>query len=594
MKNAKTSIIILTYNKMDYTKKCIESIRKFTEREKHEIIVIDNASNDGTLEWLEMQKDIIVVANKENLGFPKGCNQGIEIATGNEILLLNNDVIVTYNWLKKLREALYSSEEVGAVGPVTNYCSNFQSVPINYKSEEDMQIFARKYNKENNNNREYRLKLVGYCMLIKKEVIDKIGFLDERFTPGNFEDDDYSFRIIKKGYKLLVCYDTFIHHFGSVSFKEDKSFFHNLLTKNAIKFKEKWGFDPIYSTFCRSEIIDLINNVKKEKIKVLEVGAACGNTLLKISNINKTAKLYAIELNKSSAEIASTFAEVINIDVEKEEIPYEESFFDCIIFADVLEHLYNPEKVLKSFKKYLKKDGIIVASIPNVMHISVVKDLLRGFWTYSEAGILDNTHIRFFTFNEIKQMFGNAGYNKLVFAKTKTILSCEEQEIIEKISKLNIAKNIEEFSTYQWLVRAEKIEIEDDKYKRKISFMLRRIENDIEENENIKEIVAEIINRRISIKRLLDYINVSIYKKEKVIIIIATELFKKGYKIQAIKIMIESYKKFSNSFEVVYTLAYLLHLYGEADQAVSILEIYEGENYHIKKLLAEIKGESCE
>ena len=90
-----TSIVILTYNKLNYTKKCIESIRKYTCKESYEIIVVDNASTDGTIEWLKTQSDIITIFNKENLGFPKGCNQGIEIAQGSEILLLNNDVIVT-------------------------------------------------------------------------------------------------------------------------------------------------------------------------------------------------------------------------------------------------------------------------------------------------------------------------------------------------------------------------------------------------------------------------------------------------------------------------------------------------------------------
>ena len=87
-----TSIVILTFNKIDYTIKCIESIRKYTSLGSYEIIVVDNASTDGTKEWLKAQGDIIKIFNKENLGFPKGCNQGIEIATGNEILLLNNDV----------------------------------------------------------------------------------------------------------------------------------------------------------------------------------------------------------------------------------------------------------------------------------------------------------------------------------------------------------------------------------------------------------------------------------------------------------------------------------------------------------------------
>ncbi|MDF2520933.1 MAG: hypothetical protein K0R84_1561, partial [Clostridia bacterium] len=88
----KTSIIILTYNNLEYNKLCIESIREYTQKGTYEIIIVDNHSTDGTVEWLKEQKDLRLILNDENQGFPKGCNQGIEMAEeGNDILLLNND-----------------------------------------------------------------------------------------------------------------------------------------------------------------------------------------------------------------------------------------------------------------------------------------------------------------------------------------------------------------------------------------------------------------------------------------------------------------------------------------------------------------------
>ena len=104
----KTSIIILTRNKFEYTKLCIESVRKYTQKDAYELIVVDNYSTDETREWLKEQVDVKVIYNSENVGFPKGCNQGIAIAEGENILLLNNDVIVTENWLDNLIMALYS------------------------------------------------------------------------------------------------------------------------------------------------------------------------------------------------------------------------------------------------------------------------------------------------------------------------------------------------------------------------------------------------------------------------------------------------------------------------------------------------------
>ena len=97
-----TSIVILTYNKLDYNMLCIESIRQYTEPDAYEIIVVDNNSADGTVEWLKSQQDIQLILNSENVGFPAGCNQGIKAARGDSILLLNNDTVVTPRWLDNL------------------------------------------------------------------------------------------------------------------------------------------------------------------------------------------------------------------------------------------------------------------------------------------------------------------------------------------------------------------------------------------------------------------------------------------------------------------------------------------------------------
>lgn len=239
-----TSIVILTYNKLEYNKLCIESIRDYTEPGSYEIIVIDNHSTDGTLEWLQAQSDVILIANSENLGFPAGCNQGIKAACGDSVLLLNNDTIVTPHWLANLRRCLFSAEDIGAVGAVTNSCSNFQSSPCEYASITEMINFAQQRNHLKPELWEPRTRLVGYCMLIKTEIINKIGLLEEAFSPGNYEDDDYCLRIRNAGYRLILCWDTFIHHFGSISFGEQAARYNSLLETNKQKFIEKWGLPP--------------------------------------------------------------------------------------------------------------------------------------------------------------------------------------------------------------------------------------------------------------------------------------------------------------------------------------------------------------
>lgn len=418
--------------------------------------MVDNGSKDGTVQWLNDQTDIIKIFNSENLGFPKGCNQGIGISTGDNILLLNNDVIVTPNWLDNLTKALYSDAKVGAVGAVTNNAPYYQTVPGNYNNIDELFEFAANFNKSNEALWEPRVKLIGFCMLIKREVVNKIGLLDERFTPGNYEDDDYSYRILSEGYKILLCKDTFVHHYCHTSFKDNNEAFLNLLRTNERKFEEKWGFNSMYSSFIRNEIIDLIDNDITDSINVLEIGCACGATLLKIKDIFKNANLYGIELNESSAKIAMNFANVQSSNIENLIPNYNEKMFDYIIFADVIEHLSDPWKVLKNIKRYLKDDGYILASIPNVMHYSVVRGLINGNWSYQNSGILDKTHLRFFTLNEIIKLFGESGFSEIEYSTTNTKISEADEEFIKNLCALSTDDFKSQFSTYQYIVKAKK------------------------------------------------------------------------------------------------------------------------------------------
>lgn len=259
MKNI-TSIIILSYNTLDLLQMCIESIRGFTAPDTYEIIVIDNASKDGSVEWLRKQKDIRCIYNKENLGFPNGCNQGMAIAEGTEILLLNSDVIVTPRWLEQMKKALYSDEKVGAVGCVTSKCSNLQQIDVPYDKQnidiDELIKFAEEYNHSNPEKWLPHFKLVGFCMMYRTSLYKEIGGLDEAFSPGNYEDDDYSIRIRLAGYKILLCADTFIHHFGSGSFikkrspeeeREHTMKYWKLMDKNRKYFLNKWSLPKEYN-----------------------------------------------------------------------------------------------------------------------------------------------------------------------------------------------------------------------------------------------------------------------------------------------------------------------------------------------------------
>jgi len=255
----------------------------------------------------------------------------------------------------------------------------------------------------------------------------------------------------------MLCKDTFIHHFGSVSFKKDNDSFSGLIETNLKKFEIKWGFNPNYSFFMRNDIIEMMSKPKNQKINILELGCACGDTLLKTKNLFCNAALYGIEINKNAAAIASNFADIKIGNIENINPDYSENFFDYIIMADVLEHTLEPRQILTKFNKFLKDDGEILASIPNIMHFSVIKELIQGRFQYREAGILDKTHLRFFTLHEIKEMFMSCGYNiaelKMVFLKTGD----EDNAFIENLCKLSNKNLFEQYEAYQYLIKAQKL-----------------------------------------------------------------------------------------------------------------------------------------
>jgi O-antigen biosynthesis protein len=235
-----TSIVVLTHDQLAYTRLCLESIRLFTD-EPYEAIVVDNASTDGTVEYLRSLGGVTVIQNKTNRGFPAGANQEIRAARGRQILLLNNDTVVTSGWLAWMLRALREDPAVGLVGPCSNRVSGEEQIGVDY--DEDLvglDGFAWDWGRDNDGRREIADRLVGFCLLIRRQVIDEVGFLDERFGVGCFEDDDYCKRAVAAGYRAVIARDSFVHHFGGRTFVGSGVDFAALMRRNHTLFEEKW------------------------------------------------------------------------------------------------------------------------------------------------------------------------------------------------------------------------------------------------------------------------------------------------------------------------------------------------------------------
>ncbi|MBN1255774.1 MAG: class I SAM-dependent methyltransferase [Deltaproteobacteria bacterium] len=156
---------------------------------------------------------------------------------------------------------------------------------------------------------------------------------------------------------------------------------------------------------------DLIRLIPLHAKRILEVGCAGGMTG-KALREKGFKEIVGIEVNRKIAQKGKLYYDKLIIgDVEKIKLPFEKGHFDCILYGDVLEHLVDPWKVLKEHNALLKLEGVIICSIPNVRHYKIIKKLVfSGTWEYTEYGILDRTHLRFFTLDSIRKMLRETGF----------------------------------------------------------------------------------------------------------------------------------------------------------------------------------------
>jgi GT2 family glycosyltransferase len=247
------SIIMLSWNAPEFTRMAVESIRAVT-RYPHEIIVVDNGSDAATcavLAQLAAQHGVRVVYNGTNLGFGAGMNVGMAHARGDVLVLLNNDVIVTADWLEDLVGALERRRSVGCTAPRSNRVASPAQVDVSYVDTAAMHRWAAERRRVLHGRGHYAERVVGFCMCLDRKVIDGIGGFDPRYAIGNFEDDDLSVRIRAAGWEMFVCDDVFIHHFGSVSFQANAVDYRERMEQNWRRFCDKWGLGalPLYSPY---------------------------------------------------------------------------------------------------------------------------------------------------------------------------------------------------------------------------------------------------------------------------------------------------------------------------------------------------------
>lgn len=398
------------------------------------IIVVDNDSTEESAEVVKtLGVDFIL------------CDEGLEKASviwnavldnfaGEQMLFINNGYALTEADLLMLNKTL-SGDNVGIVGPMTNERA--------FSQYADNRASLGQYGD---------FDVIGVdagCFAIKRDLFDRIGrFNEELWMPGSALQD-YELKLLKEGYKTKVCGLAFAH---VEKLRDIEIINQELIAKDREVLKRDWGMN-YFNLEPNPSIPMLIDKNRGEEFSILEVGCDLGATLLECKKTFPNSKIFGLEINKNAVEIAKYLSDVRYGNIEEYNMDFEEKF-DYIVFADVIEHLHDPERALVYCKEHLKPNGCIITSVPNLMHISVMQELLRGRFPYADLGLLDRTHIHFFTYIEMLEMFERAGYKDEDVLVTHIPLTEEQNGLIEGLMKLS-GEGVSEhmFSTYQYIAR---------------------------------------------------------------------------------------------------------------------------------------------
>lgn len=452
------TIWIQAYNKLEKTKRCVESILKYTDDVDYDLLLVDNGSEDGTLEYFKSvpfeKKTIIRISDNINAAFT---GEVISLCMFSKYLVcVANDLIVTKNWLSNMLKVMESDDTIGMVNPVSSNTSNLQCVELMYSDWEDMQNQAASYNRSDPTKWQERVRLLTLGTLYRKECIYAIGWpLGDVGFLHDFVDDDITFRARRAGYKAMLARDTWICH-DHPSKERDPEKLRESLRLGRNNFREKYHGVDAWDDVNNYIFYFLGDNVKKlpvKKARILGVDTKCGTPILDIKNeIRKygifDAETSAFSQDEKYMEDLKTICNGI-VACDREEYlrdSFPDDYFDYIFIGRDINRYHEPQKVLLDAYRMLKKDGQLLLSLKNTYNIYSLFQLygmredydgefaynypIDIFWRMIKKMGMNVSHLR-------NEMYGN-GIPESTLQYCRNVLSgqCEGEQLEEMYARL--------------------------------------------------------------------------------------------------------------------------------------------------------------
>lgn len=270
----KCDVIIPVYNAPDYTKLCLYTLFKNTENDTlNKVYLLNDNSNEMTHNLLENLAEkysdkVVLIHNKENLGFIKNVNHGMQMSESNFVLLLNTDCLIGYHTIEKLMDHMQKDKKIGLICPVSSNAVNL-TLPMfpgfSYMMMD--RLLGKKFEGMNFD----ACTVVGNCLMISKSCIKKVGYFDEIYGMGYCDETDYQFQAMEKGFKAKVAIDCYVFHKAEMSFNTTNQSRNERLERNRKIFFARWGdaYDELLKKYEENDPIKYINSHITEKDKVI-------------------------------------------------------------------------------------------------------------------------------------------------------------------------------------------------------------------------------------------------------------------------------------------------------------------------------------
>lgn len=411
------TVVVTSYNRLTKTKACVESILKYTQEISYKLLLVDNGSTDGTLEYynnIQYNNKQIVRVTK-NLGLSFANKVILENLEGNYFAFVSNDVIVTKNWLHNLIKCAQSDPKIGMVNPCASNISNLQELPLYFNSEEEMHEKAAKNNISDPSRWHERLRLVTLGFFLTRECLNTIGLLNDLGFFHDFGDDDIAFRVRRAGYKTILAKDVWIHHDHDFRNLEDKdpTQFQKSLQKGRENFRNKYlgidAWDDINN--YETTMIELIQRPENtDSPKVLGINIRCGTPILEVKNKLRELGIFNAELSAFFQE-AKYYIDLKTIcegQVKCDRVEFildhfQEKYFDYIVLGEPINLYAEPQKLLQKILKLLKPKGQLLLKLKNTFGFNTMLNILGNFHSRSDELFL---HISLETLISWFEMWG--------------------------------------------------------------------------------------------------------------------------------------------------------------------------------------------